>query len=183
MVLPDNVLFEAGVGTDIRRDLMDKCNLHTILRLPTGIFYAQGVKTNVLFFTRGSRPDKGTPKKSGSTTCAPTCRLWQTHPLHPRVTSPSSKRFRRRPAGQSRRLAKRVDTGESGRFRRFTREWIGESGDSLDISWLKDESEGNGDDLPEPIVLAQEAKDELTSAITELNGILSELGVAIINDN
>ena len=54
VVLPDNVLFEANVGTDIRRDLMDKCNLHTILRLPTGIFYAQGVKTNVLFFTRGA---------------------------------------------------------------------------------------------------------------------------------
>ncbi|MES3675782.1 N-6 DNA methylase [Halomonas elongata] len=54
VVLPDNVLFEAGVGTDIRRDLMEKCHLHTILRLPTGIFYAQGVKTNVLFFTRGT---------------------------------------------------------------------------------------------------------------------------------
>ncbi len=54
VVLPDNVLFEAGVGTDIRRDLMHKCNLHTILRLPTGIFYAQGVKTNVLFFSKGT---------------------------------------------------------------------------------------------------------------------------------
>ncbi|MEI4920230.1 N-6 DNA methylase, partial [Klebsiella pneumoniae] len=51
---PDNVLFEGGKGTDIRRDLMDKCHLHTILRLPTGIFYAQGVKTNVLFFTKGT---------------------------------------------------------------------------------------------------------------------------------
>ncbi|WP_414430159.1 N-6 DNA methylase [Alcanivorax sp. IL3] len=58
VVLPDNVLFEAGVGTDVRRDLMHKCNLHTILRLPTGIFYAQGVKTNVLFFTKGSAKDK-----------------------------------------------------------------------------------------------------------------------------
>ncbi len=58
VVLPDNVLFEAGVGTDVRRDLMNKCNLHTILRLPTGIFYAQGVKTNVLFFTKGSAKDK-----------------------------------------------------------------------------------------------------------------------------
>ncbi len=60
VVLPDNVLFEAGVGTDVRRDLMDKCNLHTILRLPTGIFYAQGVKTNVLFFTKGTKknPDQ-----------------------------------------------------------------------------------------------------------------------------
>jgi type I restriction enzyme M protein len=58
VVLPDNVLFEAGVGTDVRRDLMNKCNLHTILRLPTGIFYAAGVKTNVLFFTKGSEADK-----------------------------------------------------------------------------------------------------------------------------
>lgn len=58
VVLPDNVLFEAGVGTEVRRDLMNKCNLHTILRLPTGIFYAQGVKTNVLFFTKGSAKDK-----------------------------------------------------------------------------------------------------------------------------
>jgi type I restriction enzyme M protein len=54
VVLPDNVLFESNVGTDIRRDLLDKCNLHTILRLPTGIFYAQGVKTNVLFFSKGT---------------------------------------------------------------------------------------------------------------------------------
>jgi hypothetical protein len=61
-VLPDNVLFEGNVGRQIRADLMDKCNLHTILRLPTGIFYAQGVKTNVLFFTRGET-DKGNTKE------------------------------------------------------------------------------------------------------------------------
>lgn len=58
VVLPDNVLFEAGVGTDVRRDLMNKCTLHTVLRLPTGIFYAQGVKTNVLFFMKGTTKDK-----------------------------------------------------------------------------------------------------------------------------
>src|SRR5947209_617995 len=58
VVQPDNVLFEGNTGRQIRADLMDKCNLHTILRLPTGIFYAQGVKTNVLFFTRGET-DKG----------------------------------------------------------------------------------------------------------------------------
>ena len=63
VVLPDNVLFEEGVGTKIRADLMDKCNLHTILRLPTGIFYAQGVKTNVLFFTRGAK-DTGNTKST-----------------------------------------------------------------------------------------------------------------------
>jgi len=60
VVLPDNVLFESGVGTEIRQDLMDKCNLHTILRLPTGIFYSQGVKTNVLFFTRGEKGKENT---------------------------------------------------------------------------------------------------------------------------
>jgi type I restriction enzyme M protein len=58
VVLPDNVLFEEGAGVDVRRDLMEKCELHTVLRLPTGIFYAQGVKTNVLFFTKGEK-DKG----------------------------------------------------------------------------------------------------------------------------
>jgi type I restriction enzyme M protein len=62
VVLPDNVLFEGNVGRQIRADLMDKCSLHTILRLPTGIFYAQGVKTNVLFFTRGET-DKGQTKE------------------------------------------------------------------------------------------------------------------------
>lgn len=62
VVLPDNVLFADGDGERIRLDLMDKCNLHTILRLPTGIFYAQGVKTNVLFFTRG-KTDKHNTKE------------------------------------------------------------------------------------------------------------------------
>jgi type I restriction enzyme M protein len=62
VVLPDNVLFEAGVGADIRRDLMDKCRLHTILRLPTGIFYAQGVKTNVLFFQKISQAATGSTR-------------------------------------------------------------------------------------------------------------------------
>jgi type I restriction enzyme M protein len=62
VVLPDNVLFEDNDGQKIRRDLMDKCNLHTILRLPTGIFYAQGVKTNVLFFTRGKTETGNTNK-------------------------------------------------------------------------------------------------------------------------
>jgi type I restriction enzyme M protein len=61
VVLPDNVLFEEGTGQKVRADLLDKCDLHTILRLPTGIFYAQGVKTNVLFFTRGEK-DKGNTK-------------------------------------------------------------------------------------------------------------------------
>ena len=71
-VLPDNVLSDDGVGVQIRRDLMNKCDLHTILRLPTGIFYAPGVKTNVLFFTR-EKQTKITRKRYGYMTCVQTC--------------------------------------------------------------------------------------------------------------
>ena len=80
------------------------------------------------------------------------------------------------PLGRPESLAKRVDTGEQGRFRRFTREWIAGRGDSLDISWLKDEDGENGDELPEPAALAQEAMGELEAAFEELRGILAELG-------
>ena len=69
------------------------------------------------------------------------------------------------PLGSAKSLAQRKDTGESGRFRRFTRDWIAERGDSLDIAWLKDESEGTTDELPEPAALAQEAMDELEGGV------------------
>jgi len=80
------------------------------------------------------------------------------------------------PLGSARSLAQRKDMGEAGRFRRFTRDWIAERGDSLDIAWLKDESEGDADELPEPAALAQEAMGELDAAMEELRGILEELG-------
>ena len=174
VVLPDNVLFEANTGKQIRADLMDKCNLHTILRLPTGIFYAQGVKTNVLFFTRGEK-DKGNTKE-----------VWvydmrANMPNFGKRTEFTREYFRDfekaygdDPLGV--KLNKRKDTGEEGRFRHFTREWIAERGDNLDIAWLKDDSETAADDLPEPTVLAQEAVIELNAAIEDLREILSELG-------
>ncbi len=101
----------------------------------------------------------------------------QAHRAHARSTSPSS----RPPSATIRSaapksLAQRKDTGEAGRFRRFTRDWIAERGDSLDIAWLKDESEGATDELPEPAALAQEAMGELEGAMEELRGILEELG-------
>ncbi len=176
VVLPDNVLFEGNVGKQIRADLMDKCNLHTILRLPTGIFYAQGVKTNVLFFTRGEK-DKGNTKE-----------VWvydlrANMPQFGKRTLFSREHFKefeaafgKDPLGSPKSLAKRKDTGEGGRFRKFTREWIAERGESLDIAWLKDESDGAGDELPEPAVLAREAMTELEGAFEELRGILAELG-------
>jgi type I restriction enzyme M protein len=80
------------------------------------------------------------------------------------------------PLGSTKSLAKRKDTGEAGRFRRFTRDWVAGRGDNLDIAWLKDESEGTTDELPEPAALAQEAMGELEAAIEELRGILEELG-------
>lgn len=176
VVLPDNVLFESNVGSDIRRDLMDKCNLHTILRLPTGIFYAQGVKTNVLFFTRGEK-DKGNTKE-----------VWvydlrANMPQYGKRTQLTREHFAEfeaafgdDPLAGAKALAKRKDTGEQGRFRKFTREQIAARSDSLDIAWLKDDSDTSADELPEPAVLAQEAMGELEAALDELRGILEELG-------
>ena len=76
-------------------------------------------------------------------------------------------------------LKKRKDTGDEGRFRCFDRAWISERGDSLDISWLKDDSDENSSEMPEPAVLAQEAIVELEGALEELRGILAELGEEI----
>jgi type I restriction enzyme M protein len=176
VVLPDNALFEGNIGKSIRADLMDKCNLHTILRLPTGIFYAQGVKTNVLFFTRGQ-------KDTGNTKEVWVYDLRANMPQFGKRTVLAREHFKEfeeafgeDPLGAAKSLAKRKDTGEAGRFRRFKREWIAEHGESLDISWLKDESDQSGDDLPEPSVLAREAMSEIESVMDELRAILAELG-------
>lgn len=173
VVLPDNVLFEDGVGREIRADLMDKCRLHTILRLPTGIFYAQGVKTNVLFFTRGEA-DKGNTEEVwvyDMRTNMP--KFGKRTPLTRAHFAEFEAAFGDDPAGGSEALAKRVDGGETGRFRRFTRQQIAERGDGLDISWLKGDEDGG--ELPEPSLLAAEVLDELESATAELKALLVEL--------
>jgi type I restriction enzyme M protein len=176
VVMPDNVLFEGNTGRQIRADLMDKCNLHTILRLPTGIFYAQGVKTNVLFFTRGETDKDNTREvwvydlRTNMPQFGKRTMLTRAH------FAEFEAAFGDDPLGSAKSLAKRKDTGEASRFRRFTRDWVAERGDSLDIAWLKDESEGTTDELPEPATLAQEAMSELDAAMEELRGILEELG-------
>jgi type I restriction enzyme M protein len=176
VVLPDNVLFEGNVGKQIRVDLMNKCNLHTILRLPTGIFYAQGVKTNVLFFTRGKK-DKGNTKEVWVYDLrANTGQFGKRTQLTRKHFREFEAAFGKDPLGSTKSLAKRKDTGEEGRFRKFTREWITERGDNLDIAWLKDENDGGVDVLPEPAVLAREAMVELEGAFEELRAILAELG-------
>ena len=174
VVLPDNVLFEAGVGADIRRDLMDKCRLHTILRLPTGIFYAQGVKTNVLFFEKVSQAATGSTQEVwvyDMRANAP--KFGKRTPLTDAHFADFIAAYGDEPNGK----APRQDQGEQGRFRRFSRDWIAkEKGDSLDIAWLKDDNAEDAADLPEPAVLAREAVEELRGAVAELEAILAELG-------
>jgi type I restriction enzyme M protein len=84
--------------------------------------------------------------------------------------------FGKDPLGAAATLKKRKDEGESGRFRKFTRDWIAQRDDSLDISWLKDDSAESSADLPEPAVLATEALGEMEAIMNELRGILAELG-------
>ncbi|WP_434347866.1 N-6 DNA methylase [Myxococcus virescens] len=167
IVVPDNVLFEENVGQDIRADLMDKCDLHTVLRLPTGIFYAQGVKTNVLFFTRGLT-DKGNTKAIwfyDMRTNAPA--YGKRTPFLREHFADFEKAFGADAFGKSRRK----DQGAEGRFRKFTREEIKTRGDNLDVLWLKDEGQGNGDALPAPEVIAAEIRGQLQAAVAELDAL------------
>ncbi len=164
IVLPDNVLFEENTGTEIRRDLMDKCDLHTILRLPTGIFYAPGVKTNVLFFTRGKK-DTGSTKTVwiyDMRTNAPS--FGKRTPLTREHFAHFEKCFGEDSLGK----ARRKDQGEEGRFRKYSREEIAKRGDNLDISWLKDDSVESAEDLPEPDVIAGEIMGHLQVAMEEM---------------
>lgn len=173
VVLPDNVLFADGDGQKIRADLMDKCNLHTILRLPTGIFYAHGVKTNVLFFTRGKK-DKGNTKAIwvyDLRTNMPS--FGKRNPLTLDHFKEFINAFGNDPHGK----AKRKDQGENGRFRRFTRAQITKRNDSLDISWLQDDSVRRGEDLAEPSDIADEILSQLgiaTEEMQELARLLKE---------
>jgi type I restriction enzyme M protein len=201
VVVPDNVLFEGGKGTDIRRDLMDKCNLHTILRLPTGIFYAQGVKTNVLFFTKGSATNPNQDKNCTENVWVYDLRtnmpsFGKRTPFTEQHLMPFEKVYGEDPNGLSPReegewsfnaeKAEVADAEENkntdrhlatSRWRKFDREWIRSSkADSLDISWLKDKDSIDADNLPEPDVLAAEAMTELVQALGDLDALMRELG-------
>jgi len=171
VVLPDNVLFEDNTGAQIRADLMDKCDLHTILRLPTGIFYAQGVKTNVLFFTRGQK-DTGNTKAVwiyDMRTNAPA--FGKRTPFTRDHFAEFEKAFGNDPLGK----ARRKDEGEEGRFRKFTREEIAKRGENLDIAWLKDEGHTNADDLPAPDEVAAEIISNLRLALNEIEALQASL--------
>lgn len=171
MVVPDNVLFEDNTGRRLRTWLMDLCDLHTILRLPTGIFYAQGVKTNVLFFTRGE------------TDRANTTAVWvydlrnqmpafgKTRPLTAIDFAEFEVAFGEDPYGK----AKRRDQGETGRFRCFTREAIKERNDNLDIGWLRDTEAEAEEGLTEPEDIAAAIIGHLKAALEEIETLDDEL--------
>lgn len=172
VVLPDSTLFDGNIGRQIRNDLMNKCNLHTVLRLPTGIFYAQGVKTSVLFFTRGKTDRSNTKEVWVYDLRANVAQYGRRNMISSKNFTEFEIAFGNDPFGGDQCLSQRVDGGDNGRFRRFTREWISDRNDSLDISWLKDEGEA----LQEPAILVQEVMNELESAQEELRWIMSELG-------
>ncbi|PYZ96633.1 SAM-dependent methyltransferase [Alteribacter lacisalsi] len=168
VLLPDNVLFESGIGAKIRNDLMDKCNLHTILRLPTGIFYAQGVKTNVLFFTKGEKDKENTKD------------VW-VYDLRTNMES-----FGKRNALVKKHFKGFIEAYKADdrtkvndeRWNKFSRKEIAEKGDSLDIGLIADESFSIYENLPGPVESAEEAIDKLQQAMDLLNEVVDELKAA-----
>lgn len=166
MVLPDNCLFEDKAG-EVFKILMQDCNLHTVLRLPRGTFtpYSQGVKANVIFFQKG----------------CPTENVWifdarsnvegitkKDRPLTPEHFKEFEQCYGSDPNGGG----KRKDLGEEGRFRKFSAEAIKGRDYKLDITWLKDESLEDSNDLPEPQDLASEAITELEAVVDSLREII-----------
>lgn len=165
VVLPDNVLFADGDGEKIRADLMEKCNLHTVLRLPTGIFYAQGVKTNVLFFTRGTA-DKGNTKEVWFYDLRTNMQSFgKTSPLKAEHFADFETAY----------LADDRHAVQDERWRCFTREEIANKGNSLDMGLIRDDSVLDYNDLPDPADSAEEAIAQLEEAVDLLMSVVKEL--------
>ncbi len=171
VVLPDNVLFEDNTGQRLRTWLMDLCNLHTILRLPTGIFYAQGVKTNVLFFQRGKTDKANTKAVWVYDMRANMPAFGKTRPLTVDDFKEFEAAFGKDPNGGG----KRTDEGEEGRWRYFTREQITARNDNLDISWLRDTEIEAEEQLVEPEDIAAAIIGHLRAALEEIETLSEEL--------
>ena len=186
VVVPDNVLFEGGAGETIRRRLLADCDVHTLLRLPTGIFYAQGVKANVLFFDR--KPGRAEPW---------TTKLWvydlrtnqhftlkQNQMARADLDEFASLYQPKRPRTERRATwdAAAQDgkgapvAGTSGRWRAYDyADLIARDKYSLDLFWLRDESLEDSANLPEPEVIAEEIADDLRSALEQIEAVLGDL--------
>jgi type I restriction enzyme M protein len=176
IVVPDNVLFEGGAGETIRRKLLHECDVHTLLRLPTGLFYAQGVKANVLFFDRKPASEKPWTKK-----------LWiydfrtnkeftlKTNTLKRSDLDEFVKCYN--PENRHTRKPTCSEKNPDGRWRSFDyEELINRDKASLDIFWLKDESLEDSDNLPEPDIIAREIIADLQDALAQFQLIAEDLG-------
>lgn len=164
VVLPDNVLFEGGAGEVIRRKLLSDFNLHTILRLPTGIFYAQGVKANVLFF------QKGTPTKE----------TWyydyRTGIKHTLATNPMKRQHLDDFVAcyRNRTETYHAETEPNGRWRKYdVSELLGRDKTSLDITWIKEQTTDIDCTLSELLVTIQEKSENISKAVAELQKLLA----------
>lgn len=175
VVVPDNILFEDNMGRELRTWLMDQCDLHTILRLPTGIFYAQGVKTNVMFFTKISETAENATKAVWFYDMrAQMPNFGKTRTLTADDFTDFIKAFGDDPHGK----AMRKDEGEAGRFRVFTREEIAKRNDNLDISWLREDEEEIEEGLTEPDDIAITIVGHLRAALEEIEAVADELAEA-----
>lgn len=168
IVVPDNVLFEGGAGETVRRKLMHECDVHTLLRLPTGVFYAQGVKANVLFFDR--KPGREQPW---------TEKLWiydlRTNKHFTLKTSPLSD-VDLEGFVACYNPANRHERKETERFKCFGYdELVARDKASLDLFWLRDESLEDMANLPEPDVLAREIAVNLEAALEQFREIAKDL--------
>lgn len=169
VVLPDNVLFEGGAGETLRKRLLKEFDVHTLLRLPTGIFYAGGVKANVLFFDKKPAGDKPW-----------TTKLWvydfRTN-QHFTMKQNPLRRAHLDEFVDAYMPGNRGKRKETERFKTFTYEEIlARDKANLDIIWLKDDSLEDAADLPAPDILAREIVDELEVAIGEMKAVLAALG-------
>lgn len=173
-VVPDNVLFEDNVGRRLRSWMMELCNVHTLLRLPTGIFYSQGVKTNVLFLTRGKGDKANTKGVWVYDMRANMDAFGKTRLLAIDNFKPFEKAFGKDPLGS----AKRKDEGEEGRFRFYGRKQIAARNDNLDIAWLRDTSNDPEDEMTEPEELSAAVIGHLRAALEEIEAMGEELAQA-----
>ena len=168
IVVPDNVLFEGGAGETIRRKLLAECDVHTLLRLPTGLFYAQGVKANVLFFDRKPASEKPWTEK-----------LW-IYDLRTNKHYTLKTNFLKCEDLQDfircYNPEKRFNRKETERFKAFTYDELMQRDKvSLDIFWLKDESLEDSENLPDPKVIARDIAENLESALEQISGIAEAL--------
>ena len=175
MVAPDNVLFEGGAGEIVRRKLLHECDVHTLLRLPTGVFYAQGVKANVLFFDR--KPARETPW---------TKEVWiydlRTNKTFTLKETPLVRADLDgfvacyKPENRHERVATWSEETPNGRWRAYTYDEImARDKASLDIFWLRDESLDDSATLPHPSILAAEIVEDLRAALAQFQEIADDL--------